>query len=438
MSWKRPFILGATDFSPRAIEAASAAAKLAQARFTLLRLVHVSDADATDALVAAMNNLEAEVQRLRSTGATVESLLLKGARPSGTLIDYVWAEMPILVVVGSNIKGSFDRWAIGSFSERLAESSPVPTLVVRNAAPFRSWDWAGERLKVLLALDLYSSSDVVLRWAKAFQHNGPCDFTSCFVNSRIPTSDEVALRSVQAINPPLFQSHLEDEIRKKIRDQMGDGASAVVVKPSFGKPGSCLAEIAREMQFPVIVVGAHQRRGMDRMMHVSVSRELLHESEANVVCVPTTAKFDPREAHIPDYHRVLVATDFSEIGDAAVPYACAACCMGGLLKIIHVVPSRAQPPGTTERSATIIELEDHLSSLIPLESIARGRPPESEVLEQADVAEAICAEADRFGADLVCLASHGMGASRALHGSVTSAVLKKLHRPLLIIRRPDE
>jgi nucleotide-binding universal stress UspA family protein len=60
------------------------------------------------------------------------------------------------------------------------------------------------------------------------------------------------------------------------------------------------------------------------------------------------------------------------------------------------------------------------------------------VLEARDVAQAICGEADRFGADLVCLSSHGLGASRALHGSVTKAVLKKIRRPLLVIRRPDE
>jgi nucleotide-binding universal stress UspA family protein len=60
------------------------------------------------------------------------------------------------------------------------------------------------------------------------------------------------------------------------------------------------------------------------------------------------------------------------------------------------------------------------------------------VLEDSDVAKAICHEDDRFGADAVCMASHGVGASRALHGSVTKGVLKRLRRPLLVIRRPEE
>jgi len=46
--------------------------------------------------------------------------------------------------------------------------------------------------------------------------------------------------------------------------------------------------------------------------------------------------------------------------------------------------------------------------------------------------------AARFGADLVVLATHGLGASQALHGSVTKTGRRKIRRPLLVIRRPEE
>ena len=437
MNWKPPFILCATDFSPRASEAASAAASLAQARSVKLRVVHVCDTTAAKAHIAATNDLEAEVLRLHNmTGVSVEPLLLKGRRPSDVLLEYIRTELPVLVVVGSNIKTPLDRWAIGSFSERIAESSPVPTLVVRNAVPFTSWDSAGERLKVLLALDLGSSSDVVLRWAREFQRGGPCDFISCFVNRRFPTAEEVELRLMRPINPPLLQAQLEREIRKKVRDQIGDSSSAVLVRPCFGNPGSVLAEIVRDLKAHLIAVGAHQWRGISRILQGSVSRGLLHESEANVVCVPITAKFDPREAHIPDFNRVLVATDFSEVGNAAVPFACAACCIGGIVKIIHVAPRVAR--SSEGKAGSLIDLKGQLLSLIPLETSARCQPPEAEVLKNDDVADAIRVEADDFGADLVCISSHGMGASRALHGSVTKALVRKLHRPLLVIRRMEE
>lgn len=437
MSSNLRFMLSATNFSSHAVEAATVAAKLALRRSEMLQLVHVCEFTGAKALDEAKRRLESEARRLRQVGAQVEPVLLPGDHPAKVFVDYIRAEGPGLVVVSSAAKGPIDRWALGSFSEAVAEMSPVPTLVVRNPGAFESWDWVRDRLQVLLALDLYATSDVVLRWAKAFRMTGPCDLIACHINRRRPTPLEAAVAPGQPVNPPALQSKLVRELRKKVRDQIGDDACSVVVKPYFGDPGPGIVEIAREVKAQLIAVGTHQRQGLRRLAHFSVSREILHQGGMNVVCVPVTAKFDPREAHIPEYRRVLVATDFSDLGNAAIPFACGACSIGGLVRIVHVARSGRRAPGrpATGRSA---DLRQQLRSLVPDETGARCQPPEVEVLESRDPAEAICAEAERFGADLVCMASHGLGASRALHGSVTKDVLKKVRRPLLVIRRPDE
>jgi nucleotide-binding universal stress UspA family protein len=438
MNSNRSSVVCATDFSPQAAEAAMVGAKLALLRTANVRLVHATGTTSAAGLAAARKRLEAEAHRLRETGVEVEPLLLEGAHPSEALLDHLRAEPPALTVVSSSVKGPIDRWALGSFSERIAEASPAPTLIVRNPGDFESWDWTKDRLKVLLALDLHSTSDVVLRWAKQFQIAGPCDVVSCYINSRMPTAEEAAVPPGRPSNPPALQERLERELRKKVRDQMGDDASAVIVKPFFGEPGPCIVEVAREVKAQLIAVGTHQRHGLGRLAQFSVSRELLHESGMNVVCIPITAEFDAREAHIPEFRRVLVATDFSPLGNAAVPFACAACCIGGLVRIIHVKPPGRRQASQRNGDSSSADLARQLRSLIPNETGIRCQPPEVEVLENRDVAAAICEEADRFGADLVCLASHGLGASRALHGSVTKGVLKKIRRPLLVIRRPDE
>lgn len=437
MNSNRPTILCATDFSPHANDAAAVAAKLALRRTEKLRLVHATGTIVDAALATVRQRLEVETLRLRESGAEIEPLLLEGGNAPDALLEHIRTNPPALVVVGSGVKGPIDRWALGSFSERLAESSPVPTLVVRNPSVFETWDWTKDRLRVLLALDLNTTSDVVLRWAKEFQLAGPCDLISCHVNRRMPTVEEAEVAPGRPVNPPALQSRLERELHKKVRDQIGDDASAVVVKPYYGDPGPCIVEIAAEVKAQLIAVGTHQRHGLGRLAQFSVSRELLHQSGMNVVCVPVGAKFDARDAHIPDFRRVLVATDFSELGNAAVPFACAACSIGGLVRIIHVAEPR---PSTLRHAGTgwPSDLREQLRGLVPNETGARCRPPEVEVLEDNDVAHAICGEAERFGADLVCLASHGLGASRALHGSVTKGVLKKIRRPLLVIRRPEE
>lgn len=436
MKPNRSFILCATDFSPHAADAATVAGRIALLRREKLQLVHTTDSPLASVRSVLVSHLEADAERLRKLGVEVEPLLLDGAHAVPELLRHAGENPPALIVVGCGVKGPMDRWALGSFSEKLAEASPVPTLVVRNPSAFESWDWAKAPLRILLALDLYASSDVVLRWARQFQLAGPCDLIACHVNWRTPSFEE-SLTAAAPVNPPAVQHRLERDLRKKVRDQLGDDALETIVQPYFGDPGPRLVEIAAEKKAHLVAVGTHQRRGLHRLAQFSVSRELLHQAALNVICIPVTASFDAREAHIPDFRRVLVATDFSELGNTAVPYACAACSIGGLVRIVHVAPPRA-PAKRRAGSGWPSDLQAQLRALIPDETGSRCQPPEVGVLESNDVAKAICNEADRFGADVVCLASHGLGASRALHGSVTKAVLKRLRRPLLVIRRPEE
>lgn len=434
MKATRSFILTATDFSMHAADAANVAAKLALRRAEKLLLVHATDVTNEKVVAGLRRRLDRDALALRESGADVEPVLVQGRRPSEALLAFIRERMPGLVVVSRAVKGPVDRWALGSFSEKIAEGSPAPTLVVRNPAVFETWDWTKARLKILLALDFSASSDVVLRWAKQMQRVGPCDFVACHVNWRVPTMEEATPPGTLR-NPDAVQDRLERNLRKKVRDQLGEDSVPVVVRPNFGDAGPVVVEIAGETQAHVIAVGAHQRHGIHRFAAFSVSREVLHDASVNVMCVPVTAQFDPREAHIPDFRRVLVATDFSELGNTAVPYGFAVCAIGGLVKLVHVVA-----PGEAKGRDPIAwhaDLRLQLRELIPDESGARGQPPEVQVLQDDDVAKAICEEAERFGADVLCLASHGFGASRALHGSVAKAVLNRSRRPVLIVRRPE-
>jgi len=424
-------LLCATDFSPRAADAALVAARLAVALQRPLRLVHAVAAISADALAPAQRRLQREALRLRETGATVEPLLLREFPAGDAVVRRLGLQPPALVVLSAAGKTTLDRWRFGSVSEQVAQASPVPTLVVRRAAPLELWLAGAQPLRVAVALDLVASSDAVLRWVHELRRAGPCTVIACHCN---PWREEGPART--PANPPAEQARLERAVRKKVRDQLGDDDDfRVVVRPDWGEPATVLLELAYQEKADLIVVGSHQRHGVSRLLHGSLSRALLREAKTNVACVPVTAEFDPRDAHVPEYRRVLVATDFSELGNAAIPHACAVCSIGGLVRIVHVVPP---PRRRGAKAGGRAELEKALRRLVPAEMGARGQPPEVAVLEDPEPAAALCAEAERFGADLVCLSSHGMSASRDVFGSVAEAVLKKIRRPLLVVRRPDE
>ena len=64
----------------------------------------------------------------------------------------------------------------------------------------------------------------------------------------------------------------------------------------------------------------------------------------------------------------------------------------------------------------------------------RGIKTEVEVLEELDTAKAICAAAERFSADVVCIGGHTRpGFTAKILGSVALRVLRQCRRPVLIV-----
>jgi nucleotide-binding universal stress UspA family protein len=59
----------------------------------------------------------------------------------------------------------------------------------------------------------------------------------------------------------------------------------------------------------------------------------------------------------------------------------------------------------------------------------------TEVIESGKTAIAICQAAERFDADVICMASHGRsGISKAILGSVAQDVMARSTRPVLVVR----
>jgi nucleotide-binding universal stress UspA family protein len=147
--------------------------------------------------------------------------------------------------------------------------------------------------------------------------------------------------------------------------------------------------------------------------------------------------------------RVLVTTDFSELARAAIPYAFALVARGGTVHLLHVVEPVVRPnplyahytPGRTptpaERAAQLAELRERLAGLVPPDARERGIATELELAEGHDVAEQVRAVAERIGADVLCMASHGRsGLARTLLGSVAEEVLHRTRRPLFVVPSP--
>lgn len=152
---------------------------------------------------------------------------------------------------------------------------------------------------------------------------------------------------------------------------------------------------------------------------------------------------------LPTYQKVLVTTDLSPLGNAAVPHAYGLLGERGGTVILWCAvdvsgmpdPLYAQPtPGETlaeERAEIRENLFSSLEALVPEEVRTEGKiKTEVRVLEiSGAVHDAICEEAAAKEADVIVMASHGYsGVKHLLLGSVVEHVLRNADRPVLVVR----
>lgn len=439
-------VLCGTDFSKAAAQAADVACALAKCLHAPLELVHVH---APLKGPPPERKLSAEATRLRQHGVEIHETMLEGVADEA-MVKQAKRKSCQLVVVASLGKRGLERWVLGSVSERTAERSTVPTLVVRDSAPFLAWTRGERALKVFVAFNHTPTSEAALIWVKNLQAIGPFELVVGYVDS--PPEQLARLGSAGALslvgNPPDLQSILERELKARVMELLGPHAARIRVEPNWGRPDAPLAGMAMQESADLVVGGSHQYHGFERLWKTSVSSGLLHSAAMSVAVVPLTTGKLKTVGIAPTIRKVLTTTDFSDLANLAIPHAYSLLRSGGTLHLITVIHPHELPGGEFAQGPLDRDFEkqhakyigicqEKLRALIPAEAVVRGIQTEVEVVEHADAGVGISQAAERFGADVICMGTHGgSGLLKLLPGSVAQKMLARSSRPLLLVRPP--
>jgi nucleotide-binding universal stress UspA family protein len=435
-------IVCGTDFSVHAAEAANVAAALADRLKEKLRLIHVVENSGLGALAPEVYNklfaairerLHEEADRLRKLGADVEEELGTGS-PYEVLVEAGRRDGTRLVVVSSLGQIAVSRLLVGSVAERTAENSPVPTLVVRDSAAFEDWARGKRPLRVFVGCDFSATADAALRWVSGLRKIGACEVSVGYVAWPPQENSRLGSDSPRWLEPPAeIQQILERDLKERVRELFNDHPVQLRVMTSWGRADLQLLEAASAEKADLLVVGTHQRRGMDRFWLGSVSRGVLHHAPMSVAVVPMPAATKLEPAPIPELRRVLVTTDFSDLANRAIPYAYATVRRGATVCLLHVAKPHVQGGKPDQHE----DAKAKVRSLIPADADTRGIDTQIAIVESREPAQAICQTAERFGADLICMASHGRsGLAKTIMGSVAQEVMTRTKRPLLVVQPP--
>jgi nucleotide-binding universal stress UspA family protein len=428
-------ILCGTDFSEPAGRAGKVAALLAARRHAELELVHVMRPDDFDeesardaAMRRAVSQLKTEASELERHGQHIRTDLNTG-QPDEALPALAAARKAELLVIGALGRRPPSRWKLGTTAERSVQASPVPTLVVRDSRPFEAWAKGERALRVVVAADFSRRSDAALAWVAGLRALGPMDVTVLHVYSPGLERERLGMNvpaSLAGPNPEL-EEVLARQLSHRVWGPGGPGDLKLEVRPGSGRVADHLVHEAEALRADLIVVGTHQREGLDRIRHGSVSQGVLHEASVSVAVVPGPAP-EP-ELRL---HRVLVGVDFSPASERAVRLAFSMVGPGCTVWLVHV-----RKRGDHAEDAQL--LRGQLRRMIPLKAERSGMTVDVQVVESSEPAEALQKCAEQADADLICLGTRGLsGLTGTLMGSVSQSLVASSKRPVLLVKAEED
>ena len=147
------------------------------------------------------------------------------------------------------------------------------------------------------------------------------------------------------------------------------------------------------------------------------------------------------------YKKILVPLDGSRRAEAIIPHVeSIAQCYDASVIFFQVLEPDPILVGPYDAQALVMNTEDIQERLKELDAYLDGWEGEfrgksiaaKRIVARGPVVENIINVAEREGADLIAMASHGRsGLSRVFYGSVAAGVLQRVERPLLLVRARD-
>jgi nucleotide-binding universal stress UspA family protein len=433
-------ILYPYDFSETATEAALGAAAIASCLKAPLLLVHVVDpklrslpSNLQEKLDAATHGqLDGLAGQLRTEQPGLDA---RAVQLHGDIVDELNAlatrERSQLLILAAR-KHAEGRPGSGSVSGRIAQAATVPVLVLRESRPWQDWAARRRPLRAVLGVSRDGSSGAAVEMTTQLRTAAPCDViaTQVYFAPELATHYGLGhINSPYRVTPePELEQLVERDLTKRISDLRGSGDIRIRSKLSVTGTANHLLDVAERERADVVIVG--RRSSLAPFRIGSVSDAVLQEGRMSVLIVPASAR-ESRADGLPQLQRVLAATDLSSFGNQAVRFAMALVqASGGELHLLHV--GDAQVPDWDDE----VSLAAQLRSLVPQRwpfpvstAIIFGRQPSA----------AIAGAAERIDADVICVASHGRrGIARAALGSVAEDLMRKAHRPVLVVRPAEE
>jgi nucleotide-binding universal stress UspA family protein len=239
-----------------------------------------------------------------------------------------------------------------------------------------------------------------------------------------------------------FNTHARDRfaLSARLRRRAGLANVALIERVQQGDPAKVILSHADSLQADVIVLGTHQRTGIDRFANGSVAEHVAARAAVPVLIVP----YRRRTVAVEPFRHLAVAVDFGAGSNRAIEQALAlASGPADRITLLHVVPgfSSGVPPylyryGVAEYQDQLLrDARRRLQLAVPVKR-RTGAAIHVRVLSGETTTE-ISRVVESIGANLLVVGVPKRGVvSRALFGTTAARLLRQSRVPVLTVPEP--
>jgi nucleotide-binding universal stress UspA family protein len=235
--------------------------------------------------------------------------------------------------------------------------------------------------------------------------------------------------------------YAREEIRKMISDA-GIDSGEVTLLLNEGDLATRIFEAIAKDRIDLLVMGTHGHQGFTRLVMGSAAEGIIHAA----VCPVLVMNKPQDDFHDPELGRtiktIVLATDFSSHSDRALAVALKwAAEYHAKLVLFHAVEATAPemegltdlfPECNPQFEKQVARAWEQIQHLIPEQ--ARERIEVVYEVRHGHPKEEVLRVAEEKGADLIVTGARGTGKPQSPWGSVSSAVVRNGHTPVLVVR----
>jgi nucleotide-binding universal stress UspA family protein len=288
-------ILCPIDFSEasrHALEHAVALAKWYESPITALHVTYVPLFPQPPILVAGFaeaappavpnhkareEELEAWLEPAHRVGIKTDAIVDDG-NAAARILEHAISLPVDLITMGTHGLGGFERFVLGSVTEKVLRKATCPVMTVPPAAVTAA---KVPYTRLLCPVDFSESSSAALRFAFSLAEEADANLTILHV---IDSPDDGLLS--QRFDEPEFRRAVEEEARRRLEALVTDDVR-VWCKPStkvaYGKPYREVLQAAESEGTDLIVIGVRGRNALDLTVFGSTTNQVVRRAPCPVL-----------------------------------------------------------------------------------------------------------------------------------------------------------